>query len=146
MEAIKNADSLAEIERLEKILSSGKVPSDFDIDPQAQRDKERQKEKEEKDKEEKEKEEKKTTKGGPTGSEEGQHKPTPISQDSKQSQEKEKEKGGTTESSSGLSKSEDGPKSVPAPTSASTPATTGGSKEDSDQYDADADTAMDDGD
>jgi len=33
MEAIKKATSLGEIERLEKILSSGKIPSDFDLDP-----------------------------------------------------------------------------------------------------------------
>jgi len=33
MEAIKKATSLGEIERLEKILSSGKVPSDFELDP-----------------------------------------------------------------------------------------------------------------
>jgi len=33
MEAIKKATSLGEIERLEKILSSGKIPSDFELDP-----------------------------------------------------------------------------------------------------------------
>jgi len=32
MEAIKRATSLGEIERLEKILSSGKIPTDFDLD------------------------------------------------------------------------------------------------------------------
>lgn len=32
MEAIKKATSLGEIERLEKILSSGKIPTDFDLD------------------------------------------------------------------------------------------------------------------
>jgi len=32
MEAIKKANSLGEIERLEKILSSGKLPADFDSD------------------------------------------------------------------------------------------------------------------
>jgi len=35
MEAIKKATSLGEIERLEKILSSGKIPSDFDFDKEA---------------------------------------------------------------------------------------------------------------